>query len=55
VNGVRRLSELKLWEISLVTFPMNEMATVTSVKSLDYGREIREFRELLADCREAVS
>jgi hypothetical protein len=43
---------LKLWEISLVTFPINEMATVTS---LDYGREIREFRELLADCRKAMS
>lgn len=31
-GGVRHLKELRLWEGSLVTFPMNEMATVTSVK-----------------------
>jgi uncharacterized protein len=33
-NGdVRHLTELKLWEISCVTFPMNESAQVTGVKS----------------------
>jgi len=32
-NGVRYLKELRLWEGSLVTFPMNEQAMVTSVKS----------------------
>jgi hypothetical protein len=32
-NGVRYLKELRLWEGSLVTFPMNEAAVVTSVKS----------------------
>jgi Escherichia/Staphylococcus phage prohead protease len=31
-NGVRRLKELRLWEGSIVTFPMNELANVTSVK-----------------------
>lgn len=31
-GGVRHLKELRLWEGSLVTFPMNEMAGVTSVK-----------------------
>jgi HK97 family phage prohead protease len=32
-GSVRYLSEIKLWEVSLVTFPANELATVTSVKS----------------------
>jgi hypothetical protein len=31
-NGVRRLKELRLWEGSIVTFPMNELASITSVK-----------------------
>ena len=30
---VRNLRELKLWEISLVTFPMNEAAEVTALKN----------------------
>ena len=35
MNGdVRELTELRLWEISVVTFPMNESATIASVKSL---------------------
>lgn len=33
-GDVRNLTELKLWEMSVVTFPMNESATVSSVKSL---------------------
>jgi HK97 family phage prohead protease len=53
VDGVRRLSELKLYEISLVTFPMNESATVSSVKSEDFDRELRAFQELLASCRKS--
>ncbi len=32
VEGVRRLKELKLFEVSLVTFPMNEQSLVTGVK-----------------------
>jgi uncharacterized protein len=34
VGDVRHLTELKLWEISCVTFPMNESAMVTGVKAL---------------------
>jgi HK97 family phage prohead protease len=48
VDGVRHLSELKLWEISLTPFPMNPDALITSVKGED---EIRKFRALLADCK----
>jgi HK97 family phage prohead protease len=38
--GIRHLEELRLWEVSIVTFPMNEAATVASVKSLDDARRI---------------
>jgi hypothetical protein len=31
-NGVRHLKEIKLWEVSVVTFPMNILAFVTGVK-----------------------
>lgn len=31
-NSVRNLREIKLWECSLVTFPMNEQAGVTALK-----------------------
>jgi len=33
-GDVRNLTELKLFELSCVTFPMNELATISSVKSL---------------------
>ena len=33
-TGIRKLSEVELWEISLVTFPANEAANVTVVKQL---------------------
>ena len=33
-TGVRRIHELTLWEVSLVTFPANSEASVTGVKSL---------------------
>jgi HK97 family phage prohead protease len=39
-NGVRHLKELRLWEVSVVSFPMNEAAMVTSVKSIDDARRI---------------
>lgn len=32
-QGVRKLLDLDLWEGSIVTFPMNEMATVDAVKT----------------------
>jgi HK97 family phage prohead protease len=50
VGGIRQLSELKLWEISLTAFPMNEMATVTSVKSEEADQVLR-FRRVLAECK----
>jgi HK97 family phage prohead protease len=34
VDDVRELQELKLWEVSVCTFPMNESAMVTGIKSM---------------------
>jgi hypothetical protein len=36
-NDVRYLKELRLWEGSIVTFPMNEMAMVTAIKAVREG------------------
>lgn len=49
-NGVRHLHELKLFEVSLVTFPMNEQAMISAVKSAD--DPIAAFRNVLRQCRE---
>ena len=38
---VRQLKELKLMEVSLVTFPANELATVTAIKNDDDTHRIR--------------
>lgn len=50
VKGVRKLIELDLYEVSLVTFPANEKAQITRVKSAD-GTLIdeRAFEEFLRD------
>lgn len=37
---VRRLKELDLWEVSVVTFPMNEAAGVTGIKSVASERDL---------------
>lgn len=44
-NGVRQLKELRLWEGSIVTFPMNEAAMVTSVKHLGKGAQASETKD----------
>lgn len=49
-SGVRSLKRLKLWEISVVTFGMNPLAKVETVKShAKQCTSIREFEELLRD------
>lgn len=47
-TGVRILSDIDLWEVSLVTFPANEQAQVASVKSKTPDT-IREFEHFLRD------
>lgn len=44
-TGVRRLIELDLWEISLVTFPMNEAARVTAAKQAALAEHLRRAAE----------
>lgn len=37
LDDVRNLREIDLWEISVVPFPMNEMATIDAVKQRDWS------------------
>lgn len=46
-KGIRNLTEIKLWETSLVTFPMNELALVDSVKGMN-DEELAELAEVIA-------
>jgi uncharacterized protein len=51
VDGVRHLKEIRLWEGSVVTFPMNTLAMVTDVKARgeakgDFNEELNE-RQLM--------
>jgi HK97 family phage prohead protease len=52
VGGVRQLLELKLYEVSLVTFPANEMAGITSVKSATRQGTIEAFADALRELKE---
>lgn len=42
VDGVRHLKEIRLWEGSVVTFGMNPLAVVTSVKSMESKGDFNE-------------
>jgi len=56
VNGVRHLQELKLFEVSVCCFPMNESAMVTSVKSDDIFREqVELFYQTLKAAEKALA
>jgi HK97 family phage prohead protease len=48
-NGVRQLKEVRLWEGSIVTFPMNEAAMVTSIKSVGGTETKEDFNTELAE------
>lgn len=41
-NGVRQLLEVKVFEVSVVTFPMNPLAGVTTLKRHAEDAEVRE-------------
>ena len=45
-TGVRRLKELDLWEVSIVTFPMLEDAQIESVKNDDRSIGLEDFLSL---------
>jgi HK97 family phage prohead protease len=44
-GDIRHLTELKLWEISCVTFPMNESALVSAVKALSDRSVLESLRK----------
>lgn len=45
----RKLTNIDLWELSIVTFPANDKARVGSVKAADRIKTIREFEDFLRD------
>jgi HK97 family phage prohead protease len=49
IDGVNQLLELKLFEVSLCTFPMCEQAQVTFVKSQQQAEVLRWLRQLRGD------
>jgi uncharacterized protein len=56
-DGMRYLRELKLYEVSLVTVPMNELATISAVKSNHplALSSIIELRDAIRACRKGWS
>lgn len=50
---VRHLTELKLYEVSCVTFPMNELAQISSVKALTDGDRARHIKAA-DECRKCI-
>jgi len=51
-TSVRRLKELKLFEYSIVTFPMNTSAMITAMKSqFDGARNIDSIKQLIKDLK----
>ena len=53
-KGARLLHELELREVSIVTFPMNEDATVSSVKTSSTS-QIRELLDAINGARRAIA
>jgi hypothetical protein len=46
---IRKLKEVELWEISLVTFPMNVRGRVTNVKAIEEAATEREMEHALRE------
>lgn len=51
VTDIRTITEIDLWEVSLVTFPANTNARVTDVRAIDLGaiQTIRQAEQALRD------
>ena len=48
-TDIRTLTEVDLWEVSLVTFPANTQARVTQVKSVDDLQTLKDAERILRD------
>lgn len=53
-DGVRIIKEAELWEVSVVTFPMNEAATIDAVKAAEMSKQEME-RMLKRDAKLSAS
>jgi uncharacterized protein len=51
-GAVRQLTEIRLHEISLTPFPMNELALVTSIK--DASDPVAQFRRVMLMCAKEI-
>lgn len=49
VTGVRSLKKVDLWEVSLVTFPANEAARVSAVKTIESIESLADAESYLRD------
>lgn len=49
VTGIRTLKKIDLWEVSLVTFPANESARVSSVKNIESIQSLQDVESYLRD------
>jgi HK97 family phage prohead protease len=52
-GDIRHLTELRLWEISCVTFPMNESAQVSSVKAMSDDERAKHLKAI-NECRKCI-
>jgi HK97 family phage prohead protease len=48
-SEVRTVTEIDLWEVSLVTFPANSKARITNVKSIEAMESVRDAELMLRD------
>ena len=53
-SGVRRITKLSLWEISLVSFPENSLARIQTVKSAFAAGQVPDRRDLEATLRDSL-
>lgn len=49
VSGIRTLKKVDLWEVSLVTFPANDAARISVVKSIEQINSIRDCESYLRE------
>lgn len=49
VSGIRTLKKLDLWEVSLVTFPANDAARISAVKSIQQIKNLADAERFLRD------
>lgn len=49
VTGINTLSQVDLWEVSLVTFPANDAARVQTVKSIEEIEDLKSAEQFLRD------